>query len=120
MISKFAIKILKTNIEADPSKIDEICKIPKNVDQYLWQYEHIRQFITQLNLLIVHLQDSDACHQEKCPKMKATDMWLYRCASHKQPQDCSAIDYMLHLLDHSTSTLLDPKNFKSRFEILKS
>jgi hypothetical protein len=32
MISKFNIKILKTNLEADPSKIDEICKIPKNVD----------------------------------------------------------------------------------------
>ena len=27
---------------------------------------------------------------------------------------------MLHLLDHSTSTLLDPKNFKSRNEISKS
>jgi len=28
MISKFNIKILKTNIEADPSKIDEICNSP--------------------------------------------------------------------------------------------
>ena len=49
--------------------------------------------------------------------MKATDMWLYLCACHAKPQDCCAIDYMIHSLDNATSTLQNPKNFKNRFEI---
>ena len=57
--------------------------MPKEVDESVWQYEHIRQFILELNLLVVQLQG--LCTKELCPKMKATDEWLYLCASHKQP-----------------------------------
>lgn len=49
--------------------------------------------------------------------MKSTDVWLYLCASHKTPQSCSAIDYMIHQLDHSTAILNDAKNFDNRFEV---
>lgn len=49
--------------------------------------------------------------------MKATDDWLYLCASHKTPQECSAIDYMMHTLDHATSLMQNNKNFNSRVSI---
>jgi hypothetical protein len=49
--------------------------------------------------------------------MKATDEWLYLCASHKAPQECSAIDYMIHSLDNSTAIIHNNKNFNSRVSI---
>ncbi len=49
--------------------------------------------------------------------MKATDEWLYLCASHKNPQECSAIDYMIHSLDHATAIIHNTKNFNSRVSI---
>ena len=103
MISKYHFQP-NLIIGADPSKVEQICQTPEGIDEYLWQYEHIRQFIVELNLLVVQLQDG-ICTAELCPKMKASDTWLYRCASHSQPQDCCAIDYMIHSLDHATSTL---------------
>ena len=77
----------------------------------------MRQFITELSLLLVILINDKKCTPETCPKMKATDTWLYLCACHQKPQDCSAIDYMQHCLDHATSTLNDKKNFRDRFKI---
>ena len=56
---------------------------------------------------------------QTCPKMKATDTWLYLCACHKKPMNCSAIDYMIHSLDHATSTMQDPRNFENKLEIQK-
>ena len=99
----------------DPSNIVKICEPPKEVDESVWQYEHIRQFILELNLLVVQLQG--ICTNKVCPKMKATDEWLYLCASHKSPQECSAIDYMIHSLDHSTAIVHNTKNFNSRVSI---
>ena len=82
------------------------------MNEYLWQYEHIKQFIIEINShLVLPLVKSGDCTAEKCPKMKATDMWLYLCACHKPPQDCSAVDYMIHALDNASSTLMDKKNF---------
>ena len=107
-------------IAADPSRVEDICAVPSGINEYLWQYEHLRQFIVELNLLIVPMINDRSCTSETCPKMKATDMWLYLCASHAKPQDCSAIDYMIHSIDHATSTLNDPKNFKSRLDINQS
>jgi len=74
---------MSLSIGNDPSNIARICEVPKEVDESVWQYEHIRQFILELNLLVVQLQG--LCTKELCPKMKATDEWLYLCASHKQP-----------------------------------
>ena len=37
----------------DPSNIVKICEPPKEVDEAVWQYEHIRQFILEMNLLVV-------------------------------------------------------------------
>lgn len=102
-------------IRQDSSNVAKICEPPSDVDVSVWQYEHMRQFITELNQLVVNLMG--ICTPSTCPKMKATDEWLYLCASHKTPQECSAIDYMTHTLDHATSLLHNNKNFASRVSI---
>lgn len=65
-------------IRDDPSDIKKIITPPKEVDALVWKYEHIRQFILETNLLIVQLQG--ICTKNTCPKMKATDDWLYLCS----------------------------------------
>ena len=68
-------------IRHDPSDITKIIEQPVEVDVNVWKYEHLRQFILETNLLVVQLQRN--CTKETCPKMKATDDWLYLCAVHK-------------------------------------
>jgi acetoacetate decarboxylase len=48
-----AQEYLQELIRNDPSNIAKICEPPKEVDESVWQYEHIRQFILELNLLVV-------------------------------------------------------------------
>ena len=52
--------------------------------------------------------------------MMVTDVWQYRCACHAKTQDCCAIDYMIHSLDHATNALQDVKNFKDRTNVGES
>ena len=84
-------------IRNEPSNVQLIIDPPSEIDINVWQYEHLRQFILELNLLVVQLKG--VCTQQTCPKMKATDDWLFLCAAHKKAQECSAIDYMIHNLD---------------------
>ena len=49
--------------------------------------------------------------------MKGSNDSEYLCAAHKSPVNCSAIDYMVHNLDQSTSILLNIKNYSSRVSI---
>ena len=49
--------------------------------------------------------------------MTANETWLYMCAAHKQTKECSAIDYMIHSIDHSTAILQNSQNFNSRVTI---
>ena len=100
-----------------PEPVADMVSTPKGISPNLWQFEHIRYFIIELNLLLVPLINEGLCTQETCPKMKATDTWLYLCACHAKPQDCCAIDYMIHSLDHATNTLNDKKNFKDRLKL---
>ena len=88
MEGPFAVQeYIQEKIRLDPSDIKGICETPPEVDESAWQYEHIRQFLLELNLLVVELQG--VCTTKQCPKMKATDDWLYLCASHDMPQEVS-------------------------------
>jgi hypothetical protein len=40
-------------IRDNPSDVRKIVEPPKDVDLSVWQYEHMRQFILELNLLVV-------------------------------------------------------------------
>ena len=101
-------------IRSDPSNIQRIVEPPPNVDESVWQYEHIRQFILELNLLVVQLLS--ICTRQSCPKMVATDT-QFLCAAHKSPQECPAIDYMIHSLDHATAIIQNNSYFASRVSI---
>lgn len=68
-------------IRNDPSNVKKIIEPPEDVDVNVWQYEHMRQFILELNLLVTQL--NGVCTPQSCPKMKAND-WLYLCAAHKK------------------------------------
>lgn len=46
--------------------------------------------------------------------MTATDQWIFLCAAHKQPRECSAIDYTRHTLDGAACLLNSNKYFPSR------
>lgn len=72
-------------IRENPSDVKKIIEAPSEVDLSVWKYEHLRQFILETNLLIVQLQG--VCTKQTCPKMKATDDWLYLCAVHKDTQE---------------------------------
>lgn len=74
-------------IREDPGDAVRICAVPEDQDPAVWQYEHLRQFLIELNALTVAL--SDTCTKATCPVMKATDEWQYLCAAHKTPKEVS-------------------------------
>lgn len=52
--------------------------------------------------------------------MKGSADSEYLCAAHKSAMNCSAIDYMVHNLDQSTSILLNIKNYSSRVSLTET
>ena len=84
----------------------------------MWQYEHIRQFILELNLLVVQLLG--VCTRDKCEKMTARKDYMFLCANHADNEKCSAIDYMIHALDNATAMIHNSSTFSSRIAIPQS
>ncbi|KAK5574896.1 hypothetical protein RB653_010150 [Dictyostelium firmibasis] len=109
---------IQDKIRINETDIDSVLTMPQGHDLNVWQYEQIRQFTLELNHFIVLFKD--ICNSNTCPQMKATDDWLFLCASHKQTQECSAIDYIVHTLDSTSSLLNSDKHFPKRIEILAS
>lgn len=105
-------------IRKDPADIDGILKLPEGQDLGAWKIEHLRIFCMQLNKLAVKLQD--CCGPETCNQMTATEQWIFLCAAHKQPNECSAIDYTRHTLDGAASLINNNKYFPSRVTIKES
>lgn len=104
-------------IREDPADFDRIYgpHSGTEADSLLWQYEHLRQFVIEFNLLLVALGDD--CTPETCPKMTASNEWQYLCAAHRKPQDCAALDYMTHAVDSSTGLLTSARHFASRSSV---
>eukprot|EP00300_Choanocystis_sp_HF-7_P008093 c15697_g1_i2.p1 GENE.c15697_g1_i2~~c15697_g1_i2.p1 ORF type:complete len:163 (+),score=25.99 c15697_g1_i2:206-694(+) len=98
----------------DPRSIERICQLPDRQNIYAWQYEHLRQIALELNQLVVDL--CEACNATSCPTMRASD-WVFRCAAHQQPRQCTAMDYIVHTLDNTVSMLNSNKWFPSRVSI---
>ncbi|XP_063702952.1 MOB kinase activator-like 4 [Culicoides brevitarsis] len=105
-------------IRKDPSNIDTILTLPDNQDQAAWKYEQLRQFCMELNGLAVLLQKQ--CFPSTCNQMTSTEQWIFLCAAHKTPQECSAIDYTRHTLDGAACLLNSNKYFPSRVTIKES
>uniref|UniRef100_A0A0R3RLZ7 MOB-like protein phocein n=1 Tax=Elaeophora elaphi TaxID=1147741 RepID=A0A0R3RLZ7_9BILA len=105
-------------IHKDPSDVDTILKAPPGQEEGVWKYEHVRQFCMQLNGLTLLLQDE--CKPDVCVQMTATEQWIFLCAAHKNPKECSAIDYTRHTLDGAAALLNSNKYFPSRVSIKES
>merc|ERR1711879_337191 len=108
---------LQQVINKDKSDIKNLLELPKNQDEAVWKYEHLRQFTMELGNLVVLLDG--VCTAITCPLMKCTDEWEYFCAAHDPPQQCCAIDYFIHTLKQTADTLNDTKLFHSRVSIPK-
>eukprot|EP00048_Salpingoeca_helianthica_P007361 m.109517 g.109517 ORF g.109517 m.109517 type:complete len:251 (+) comp14310_c0_seq1:1253-2005(+) len=102
-------------VRQNPADVVAMVTVPEGSDDKVWQYEHLRQFCLELNDLAVVLEPE--CTATSCPQMKATDEWLYLCAAHKSPKECSAISYIYHTLDGATSFLNNEKLFPNRNSI---
>ncbi|KZT56037.1 Mob1/phocein [Calocera cornea HHB12733] len=106
----------------DPHAVEELTKLPtggdgEEVEKWAWIYEQIRRLVEDMNHpLITRLQED--CTRSSCPEMRANE-WTYLCSAHGLPtlQQCCAIDYTLHTIDHITATLNSSKNFPSRLSI---
>ncbi|VDM61291.1 unnamed protein product [Angiostrongylus costaricensis] len=109
---------IQQTIQQSPSDIDLILTPPPDLDDGVWKYEHLRQFCLQLNGLAFMLQEE--CSPETCIQMTATEQWIFLCAAHKNPKECSAIDYTRHTLDGAASLLNSNKYFPSRINIKES
>ena len=106
-------------IRKDPADIEAILEPPPTQsNEACWKYEHLRQFCNQLNGIAVRLQLE--CDPKVCVQMTATEQWIFLCAAHKDPKECSALDYTLHTLHGAASLLNSNKHFPSRFDIKES
>ncbi|KRX42977.1 MOB-like protein phocein [Trichinella murrelli] len=106
---------IQQTIRKDPSNVTAILTPPKGQDEAVWKYEHLRQFCMELNGLAVLLQRE--CDPAVCSQMAATEQWIYLCAAHKNPKECTAIDYIRHTLDGAACLLTNNKYFPSRISI---
>ena len=106
-------------IRKDHTDVDSILEPPQGHDDLaVWKYEHLRQFCLELNSMAVRLQNE--CEPAVCTKMKATEQWIFLCAAHGEPKECSALDYTLHTLHGASALLNSNKHFDSRVSIRES
>mmetsp|Transcript_48874 Transcript_48874/g.114762 ORF Transcript_48874/g.114762 Transcript_48874/m.114762 type:complete len:210 (+) Transcript_48874:2-631(+) len=108
-------EVVQVQLRLGRTDYDAMYRCPEGADEAAWQLEHMRQFSLELNQLTVALDE--VCSKLTCPVMKATDEWLFLCAAHKKPQECSAIDYIIHTLDGTAALLNSNKWFPSRVTI---
>merc|ERR1712156_309061 len=109
----FAVQeYLQQLIRNEPANVQKICELPPEVDESVWIYEHIRQFILELNLLVVQLLG--VCNAKTCPRMTGSKEFVYICAAppcaKRGQSNCTAMDYMIHTLDNATA-ILHSSNF---------
>eukprot|EP01066_Platyproteum_vivax_P006242 Platyproteum_vivax@DN2046_c0_g1_i1.p1 len=102
----------------DSSRVAALYNIPPGVEELVWLYEHLRNFVVELNQLISIIGNECTC--KTCPKMTASHEWQFLCAAHKKPQDCAAVDYMVHTLDGSAALLSNVKSFPVRGKVSSS
>eukprot|EP00741_Cyanophora_paradoxa_P025185 tig00000350_g24310.t1 len=110
--------LLSRKLALSRHDVDALCKLPEGQDEAVFVYEHLRAFTSELNELVCVLDG--VCRQVTCPLMKATDEWLYLCAAHKNPQECCAIDYIIHTIDGTAALLNSNRWFASRVSIIPS
>ena len=98
--------------------METILEAPQGQEEAPWKYEHLRQFCNELNGIAVRMQEE--CDPKVCIQMIATEQWVFLCAAHHKPKECSALDYTLHTLDGAAALLNSNKHFPSRVSVKES
>uniref|UniRef100_A0A1I8FII8 MOB kinase activator-like 2 n=1 Tax=Macrostomum lignano TaxID=282301 RepID=A0A1I8FII8_9PLAT len=100
--------------KADPSNVDLILNPPEGQDINVWKYE-----TPQTVLYGVERPWLSGCKPNADrTQMTATEQWIFLCAAHRTPMECSAIDdYTGHTLDGAACLLNSSKYFPSRVSI---
>lgn len=84
-----------------------------------WKYEVVRQLVIELNWLLAEVkQDGDPKALKNI--MGVGSKYTFLCSAHRQPKQCSAEDYMVHMLDQSAEKLADQKIFPRNAKSLTS
>lgn len=119
MESTFAAQQYLQGMIRHGESTDVLLAVPENQEEETWLYEHIREIVLELNFLAVRLMP--ACTPDKYPELKyCGEVFLLPNPAPGQPAiECSAIQYILVLLDATSSTLNSNKNFPSRVTISK-
>ncbi|KAJ3095320.1 hypothetical protein HK100_005861, partial [Physocladia obscura] len=116
------LTLIQANIRKSPADVSFIVRLPEDIDESVWLFEHLRLVCLQLNHLVALLLPECIPSVEECREMKAGE-WQYLCAAHSSPQplkeypQCSAIDYIIHTLDGAGALLNNTKLFPSRVTI---
>ena len=111
---------IKTRVKTEPSNIKNILQEPKEYSYgtALWLFEHLKQICRDLGFLLAELHDDKICTASTCPEMGITHLNLkYLCAAHVGTKNCCAIDYAVHTLEGTVSTLNNSKAFPNNLEI---
>ena len=114
----------QTYLSTHRDDVDAFCKIPSLPDDInssqqlvvsIFHYNVLREMILAIDRMDLIRLDCN------CPKMIASDEWHFLCAPHSEkPRDCSALDYMKHTIDSTTSLLLSqPFVSKHYYSILR-
>ncbi|GAA5902792.1 uncharacterized protein JCM6883_007245 [Sporobolomyces salmoneus] len=99
----------------------------REVEEGVWIVESLRKIVVGLQEWVGRLQfecpgDGDGQGEERegagmeyCKEMRAQD-WMYLCVAHETPpsKPCSALSYISHVLEGSSSLLTSTKYFPSR------
>eukprot|EP00946_MAST-07B_sp_MAST-7B-sp1_P002897 g2897.t1 len=86
----------------------------------VWLFEHVKQICRDVGFLIAEFIGNDACTPTTCPRMQATDKYMFKCAAHQGNKDCCAIDYAVHTLEGAVSLLNSSKAFPNNLDIKAS
>lgn len=125
--SNFASQeLIQKMIQQDAGKVERIISLPETSnqeqDQDAWIYEHMRQFLLELNHFII--AHAEVCTRETQPEMKITGVksgeeLVFLSPAFNPPQAVPAIDYMIQILTQATQTLNDTKIFPNRISVSK-
>jgi len=102
----------------NPADIETLITCPEGVSSSVWMYEHLRLFLKELFVFIVH--HHNVCTAETAPSMKITigsEEFVFLCSAYNPPKECAAIDYMTNTVLQSVSLLNSNKQFPSRVTI---
>ncbi|GAA5881192.1 hypothetical protein JCM16303_004837 [Sporobolomyces ruberrimus] len=105
----------------------------EEVEELVWVYEHLRKVVEGLQVWVGVLQyecgsgitdntdegeEGEGERRGDCQEMRAGE-WLYLCVAHQTPPSvpCSALSYISHVLDGSSSLLTSLKYFPSRINL---